>query len=293
MNIAIIGGSGNMGKWSARYLMDEKIKVVITGRNRTKLQKAAKDLGVPYASNIEAVKTADVVILSLPPDVFESVVEEIASHTKDKQLIIDITSVKTMPVDIMHRYIKKGTILGMHPVFGPGAKSLANQNFVLTPVNNREIELAKKIKVYLEERKANVSIMTPQEHDEMMTVVLGLAHFIAIVAADTLLSFDKFQEMKQIGGTTFKLLYTLVESVISEDPQLYASLQMNFPNISTIEGGFLNNTQIWADLVRNKDTHSFADRMSSLRDKLEITDPLFRRAYENMYKVNAVLKPKP
>ena len=50
--------------------------------------------------------------------------------------------------------------------------------------------------------------MTPQEHDQMMSVVLGLAHFIAIVSADTLLSFEKFQEMKKIGGTTFKILYT-------------------------------------------------------------------------------------
>ena len=41
--------------------------------------------------------------------------------------------------------------------------------------------------------------------------------------------------MKKIGGTTFKLLYTLIESVISEDPELYASLQMSFPNIKEVE----------------------------------------------------------
>ena len=85
---------------------------------------------------------------------------------------------------------------------------------------------------YLEARGANVSVMTPAEHDRMMTVVLGLAHFIAIVSADTLLSLENFAEMKKIGGTTFKVLYTLVESVISEDPELYASLQMSFPDIT-------------------------------------------------------------
>ncbi|GAI64600.1 unnamed protein product, partial [marine sediment metagenome] len=30
---------------------------------------------------------------------------------------------------------------------------------------------------------------------------------------------------------TYKVLLTLVESVLSEDPELYASLQMNLPNI--------------------------------------------------------------
>src|SRR4030042_1265160 len=161
----------------------------------------------------------------------------------------------------MHEYIKKCTILGTHPVFGPGAKSLSNQNFVLTPTNKKESAFAEKVKKYLESKGANVSIMTPKQHDETMTVVLGLAHFIAIVSADTLLSFENFQEMKKIGGTTFKLLYTLVESVISEDPQLYASLQMSFPDISKVESLFRENTKLWADMVKNKDRDGFARRM--------------------------------
>ena len=138
------------------------------------------------------------------------------------------------------------TKAGGNPVFGPGAKSLAHHNFVLTPTNDKEAALAAKVKQYLEERKANVAVMTPAEHDEMMTVVLALAHFIAIVAGDTLLGFEKLAAMQPVGGTTFKLLYTLVESVISEDPQLYASLQMSFPDAAKVEGQFIRKAQLWA-----------------------------------------------
>jgi prephenate dehydrogenase len=285
MKIAIIGGSGNMGRWFARYLTKEGKQVIITGRNQEKLLSAGKELGIPTATNIEAVKQADVVIISVPLDTFELVVKEIAPHTRQKQIIVDITSLKSRPVEIMHRHITKGIVLGTHPVFGPGAKDIARQNFVLTPTNKDETALADNIKQRLEDRAAIVSIMTPQAHDEIMTVVLGLTHFIAIVSADTLLSFDKFQEMKKIGGTTFKVLYTLIESVISEDPQLYASLQMNFPNIRNVETLFQTNTEIWADMVRNKDKQKFAQRMDSLREKLGRTDPAFRSAYENMYKI--------
>ncbi|MDP2919151.1 MAG: prephenate dehydrogenase/arogenate dehydrogenase family protein, partial [Dehalococcoidia bacterium] len=159
------------------------------------------------------------------------------------------------------------------------------QNFVLTPTNEKERELARKVEKFLAEHGAQVSIMSPQEHDEIMSVVLGLAHFIAIVSADTLLGFKNFAEMKKIGGTTFKVLYTLVESVISEDPQLYATLQVNFPDISRIEGLFQKNTALWAEMVRNKDKEGFAKRMAELREKLEKTDPAFRHAYENMYRI--------
>jgi prephenate dehydrogenase len=283
--IGIIGGAGNMGKWFARYLLKEGMSVVISGRNQEKLRKAGKELGIPTASNVEVVRQSDVVIISVPPDALETVVKEIAPHTRQQQMIVDVTSVKRQPVEIMHHYIKKGSILGTHPVFGPGAKSLVNQNFVLTPTNKKEMALANRVKKYLESKKANVSVMTPQQHDETMTVVLGLAHFIAIVSADTLLGFENFPEMKKIGGTTFKLLYTLVESVISEDPELYASLQMSFPDISKVETLFQKNTKLWADMVKNKDQAGFARKMSVLHNKLEKTDPAFRQAYKNMYKI--------
>ena len=37
MKAAIIGGSGKMGQWLARHLLQEGIEVVITGRNQEKL----------------------------------------------------------------------------------------------------------------------------------------------------------------------------------------------------------------------------------------------------------------
>jgi len=285
MKVAIIGGSGKMGLWIARHVLQDGMQVVITGRNQEKLLAAGKELGVPISTNIEAIKQAKVIILSVPLENFEAVVKEIAPYVRQEQLVMDVTSLKTKPVEIMHRYIKKGSILGTHPVFGPGAKSAANQNFVLTPTNEKETALAEKVKHYLVKKKANVTIITPQEHDRMMSVVLGLAHFIAIVSADTLLGFENFQEMKKIGGTTFKLLYTLIESVVSEDPELYASLQMSFPDIKQVESLFQSNAKAWADMVKANDRQGFAIKMNTLKQKLEKTDPAFRHAYENMYRI--------
>ena len=137
----------------------------------------------------------------------------------------------------------------------------------------------------LEERGARATLMTPREHDEAMTVILGLAHFIAIVSADSLLARRNFQRMKDVGGTTFKVLYTLVESVISEDPELYASLQMGFPGIDEIEEDFMKRVETWAGLVKHRDRPAFVERMNSLKTALEETDPSFEKAYEKMYRL--------
>ena len=274
-----------MGQWFARLLAQEGNEVLLVGRSEEKLRTVQQELDVDITTDVGRVGEANAIILSVPLDTFEAVVKQIAPHTHSGQSVVDFTSLKAEPVDIMHRHITSAVILGTHPVFGPGAKSLVNQNFVLTPTNDGETALADKVRDYLDTRGARVSLMAPEEHDRMMTVILGLAHFIAIASADTLLSMERFQEMKQIGGTTFRVLYTLMESVISEDPELYASLQMSFPDIGEIEGQFQQSVKTWADLVKSGDRQAFVDRMSALKDRLEETDPHFQKAYEDMYRI--------
>jgi len=285
MKVAIIGGSGKMGRWFANFLLKDGKDVIITGRNQRKLLEIKQQLGVEVATNTEAVKSADAVLISVPIANFEEVVEQIHPYIHPEQVIIDITSIKVFPVEIMHKYIKTGTTLGVHPMFGPGARDIANHNFVLTPTNEAETALAQKIRGYLETRGARVTVMTPQEHDEMMSVILGLSHFIAIVSADTLLSLDNLKQLEAIGGSTYKVLLTLAGSVISEEPELYASLQMSLPNMAEIEKLFQEKAKGWVDLVKNKDRLEFVNRMNILKNSLEKGDLDFRKAYENMYKI--------
>ena len=285
MKVAIIGGTGKMGRWFANLLTKDGKDVLITGRSEQKLREVKEQLRVETSTSLAAVKSADVVIISVPIDTFEAVVRELQPHTRAEQIILDVTSIKAAPVDIMHRYLKSASVLGTHPVFGPGARDLVNKNFVLTPTNEKEQALAEKVSQYLEKLGAKVSLMPPQEHDKMMAVVLGLSHFIAIVSADTLLGLGKLKTMGDIGGSTYKLLRTLAESVVSEDAEFYASLQMNLPGLPEMQELFQKNSAAWANMVKNKDRSEFAKKMNSLRTSLEKSDPDFHKAYENMYKL--------
>ena len=288
MRVAIIGGSGKMGQWFAGFLLKDGKEVILIGRNEKKLLEAKQQLGVEVTTKFSpAVESADVVLISVPIDSFEEVVKQLQPHLQPQQIVIDITSVKASPVAAMHKYLKAGVVLGAHPVFGPGARDIVDQNFVLTPTNAKETALAQKVRQYLEARGATVTLMTPREHDKMMAVVLGLSHFIALVSIDTLLNLGQLKKMKAISGSTYRVLLTLAESVISEDPELYASLQMNLPEITEIEGLFQKQSKTWSDIVKNKDRPEFVKRMNVLRKKLEKSDPEFRKAYENMYNIPA------
>lgn len=274
-----------MGRWFARFLLEEGKEVIITGRDQRKLEEAKEQLGAEVATNVEAVKSADVVVLSVPIDNFEEVVEQISPHIHPGQIVIDITSVKAHPVEIMHKHIKSGLMLGTHPMFGPGAKGIANHNFILTPTNDAERAFAQKVKGYLEARGARTILMTPDEHDEIMSLVLGLCHFIALVSADTLLSLDGLKPAAASGGISYKLLQTLVEGVLSEDPEFYASLQMALPNMAEIETLFQKKVKTWVDIVRKRDKGRFVKRMNSLRNRLKEVDTNFDKAYAKIYEL--------
>jgi prephenate dehydrogenase len=290
MKIAIIGGSGRMGHWFAAFLDAAGKDVLLIGRNYKKLEQSRGSLKASLSTDIADAAAADAVIISVPVDYFEETVRKLSPHTHPRQIILDVTSVKALPVTIMHKYIKKGQILGTHPVFGPGARSLANQNCVLTPTNERENGLAEKVKTFLESNGARVSLMTPDEHDDMMAVTLGLAHFIAIASADSLVNFEKLREMEAIGGITYKVLLTLVESVISEDAELYASLQMSLPRLPQFQQRFQQSCRDWAEIVQQKDSRQFVQRMKAIRSKLEASNPDFGKSYDNMYKIAEVLE---
>jgi len=269
MKVAIIGGTGKMGRWFAKFFLDEGMQVIVSGRSKEKLLKTKDELGVEIDDNVNAVKNADRVLISVPIENFKEVVKEIHSHIRPHQVVMDICSVKEFPVQVMHEYIKTGTTLGTHPMFGPGTESIQNQNFILTPTNDKERKFANDFKGWLEKKHVNVSIMSPRKHDELMSAVLGLPHFIGIVVYDTLTNCVDLAETRKAAGPSYKLLLALAETVVSQDPEFCASLQMNLPMAESVEGFFCEKSMEWLNEIRRKDKSAFADKMRVARAKLE------------------------
>ena len=177
MRVAVIG-AGKMGRWFTRFFKDEGYSVVVSSRTRSKAEALRDEFGAEAAdSNVEAVQGADWILLCVSLDGLEPVLKEIGSHIRAGQVVMDIGSIKEIPVQLLHKYVENGVTLGTHPVFGPGAKSLGGQNFVLTPVDEEERRFATEFRDWLEERGAEVAILAPRRHDELMALVLGFSSF--------------------------------------------------------------------------------------------------------------------
>jgi len=274
-----------MGVWFARFFLEEGYSVVVADRNKEKLSKLKSEIPVETGGFVEAVQNADRVLICVSISAFEAVVKTISAAVRDKQVVMDICSVKDFPVTVMHKYLRTGLILGTHPVFGPGSKDVENRAFVLTPTNDEEKEFAESCKKWLEKRKARVFVMSPKRHDELMSVVLGFPHFLGLVACETLLEQDDYPETKNVAGTTYRLLLTLAEVTAQETPDLFASLQLRLPDLEKIEGSFIEKAQEWLSLIKKQDSAAIASRMEQLKAKLAKTSRDYARSYEIMCKM--------
>jgi prephenate dehydrogenase len=278
-------GAGKMGVWFAKFCKENGEQVILSDRKKEKLTKLGKELGVETADFVDAVKKADNIVICVSIDAFEEIVKKIAPSVREEQTVVDICSIKEQPVSIMHQYIKKGLILGTHPVFGPGSPSVKHKAYILTPTNAREQAFAEKYKGWLEEVGARVFIMSPKKHDELMSIVLGLPHFVGLVACATLLEQPDFLETKKVAGTTYRMLFTLAEATALENPELFSSLQFSLPEMEEIENLFIEKAREWLRLIKQKDPRAIAARMDALKLKLMKTSRDYERSYEIMYKM--------
>lgn len=284
MKTAILG-AGKMGVWFAKFCKEKGDTIVIADRNAEKLAKLKKELNVEVADFPDAVKDADRVLICTSISSFEEIVKKIAPAIHKGQPVMDVCSIKEYPVNIMHQYLKGALVLGTHPVFGPGSNGVKHKAYVLTPTNPQEAAYAEQYKAWLEKEEAHVFIMTPQKHDELMSIVLGLPHFLGLVACETLLEQPSFPESKKLAGTTYRMLFTLAEATAQETPDLYANVQTKLAGLDKIEEHFIANAQEWLDLMKKKDSKAIIERMDRLRAKLAKVDSDYGKSYEVMYKM--------
>jgi prephenate dehydrogenase len=284
MRIAILG-AGKMGVWFAKFFLAEGYSVVVADRKKEKLTKLKQELAVETADFTEAVENADRVLICVSISAFEEIVKKISPAVRNGQIVMDICSIKDFPVETMHKHLKGCLVLGMHPVFGPGSTTIENKTFVLTPTNSQEEAFAADLKKWLETKKARVFVMPPQKHDQLMSVVLGLPHFLGLVACDTLLEQADYPETKDVAGTTYRMLFTLAEVAALENPELFASLQLSLPELEKIEGSFIEKANEWLNLIKQKDHAAITRKMEQLKAKLTKASGDYEQSYKTMYKM--------
>ncbi len=165
-------------------------EVVIATRSADTLKRAEElQLGDRYTtSSAEAVKDADLVIVSVPVGASESVAKEIADSLKPGAIVTDVGSTKASVIAQMQPHMPPHVhFIPGHPLAGT-EKSGPDAGFpglfegrwcIFTPIAGTDETALKTLRLFWEALGSKVDEMDPAHHDKVLAIVSHLPHLIA------------------------------------------------------------------------------------------------------------------
>ncbi|WP_322989200.1 prephenate/arogenate dehydrogenase family protein [Hoeflea sp.] len=210
-NVALIG-IGLIGSSLARVIAAKGLAghvAIATRSAETLAQAQALELGDSYyQSNAEAVRDADLVIVSVPVGASEAVAIEIGPHLKPGAIVTDVGSTKASVVRQMAPHIPAHAhFIAGHPIAGTEqsgpaagfAELFQDRWCILTPTEGTDADAIERLGQFWQACGSTVDRMDPDHHDLVLAIVSHLPHIIAyniVGTADDLEAVTKSEVIK-------------------------------------------------------------------------------------------------
>lgn len=211
IEIGIVGGHGKMGRWFHRYFEELGYRVSMADLD-TEIM--AEDLA----------PRCDVLLVAVPLQHTVEVVRNIGHLVRDDALLMDIASIKSEVLRTMLE-VSSSSVIGTHPLFGPGEPNITGQTVVLCPGRGRKWQ--DWLNNLLLESGAQVEVVEPEVHDFYMAVVQGLTHFSTLVLGLTIDSLGMdLKSLKRFATPAFHRRLMEISHLLDQDADLYAAMPM-------------------------------------------------------------------
>jgi len=216
--VALIG-IGLIGSSIAHALREHRLAehIAISTQSSATLARAEElRLGDSYHTGAEeAVKDADIVIISVPLSACQAVAIKIAGALKLGAIVTDVSSCKASVIADMGPHIPAGVhFVPGHPIAGTehsgpdaGFASLFEGRWcILTPPKNTDENAVDKISDLWKAMGSMVEVMEPEHHDQVLAITSHLPHLIAYSIVDTAtnLQDDLKQEVIKFSASGFR-----------------------------------------------------------------------------------------
>jgi prephenate dehydrogenase len=173
---------------------------------------------------VGAILKTDYVLLCTPTKRTTEIVRLIAKEMQRGSYLIEISSQKFKTAQTLLKTPSRVNPVCIHPMFGPGTKSIDGKNIIIIPIKDAKKELSITKLLF---PKANFVTIDAVEHDKKIAVILGLTHIINIAFANILAKDEKISLTEKMSGTTFKAQKIIAESILTESPELIETIISN------------------------------------------------------------------
>ena len=248
--VAVIGGRGRLGAVITQLFADLGHSVLVADESTPR-------------SPVDAARTADVTIVSVPIDATEGVIRAIGPHVREDALLMDVTSIKQAPVEAMLT-ATRGSVVGTHPMFGPSVHTLQGQRVVVCRA--RGDDWADWVSAAFRARGLLVTEATAAQHDRVMSVVQVLTHFQTQVLGLTLARLGiPLDETRGFTSPAYLLELYVAARHFAQDPGLYGPIEMRNPGTPEVAETFAAVARELGAVLGSGDQAGFAARFDEVR----------------------------
>lgn len=211
-NILIVG-LGLIGGSYARALTKQGYKVSAITRTQSSIDYAVKENiinnGFSYVDE-DTVKSADIIVFALYPEVFYDWIYKYQHLFKSGAVITDVTGVKSCIVYKIQEILREDVeFIAAHPMAGREVYGVENSddkifkgaNYIVVPTDkNTEsgVSLCSELGQILGFNR--ISVLSPEEHDEIIAFVSQLTHCIAV----SLMTCSENEKLVAYTGDSFR-----------------------------------------------------------------------------------------
>ena len=222
----------------------------------------------------EYVGQFDLVVFALYPNVFINWIEKYHNYFKKGAILTDVTGVKKDIVYKVQEILKDQDVefIGAHPMAGKEVYGVQNAsktlfdgaNYIITPTNkNSQDVIDVSIKLAKELGFKKVSVLSVEEHDEMIAFLSQLTHCIAI----SLMTCKESTHLKDYTGDSFRDLTRIAK--INED--MWSELFM----LNKKE--LLSQMELFENKFAQLKTALINDDVETMKDMMRLST--FRRSF--------------
>ena len=265
-NILIVG-LGLMGGSYARALSRLGYHVAAVDTREQSIEYALREGMIEEGDvsvNSHLVSEADAVIFGLYPSIFKEWIMTHQHQFRPGTMITDVTGVKSSVVyDIQAMLRDDIEYIAAHPMAGREVYGVENSddrmfhgaNYIVTPTEKNTpeaVEWCKDLGRILGFRK--ISVLTPEEHDDMIAFVSQLTHCIAV----SLMTCSDDRHLSDYTGDSFRDLTRIARINDSMWSELFL---MNKERLLARMDQFLEEFRGFRDMLAQDDREGMREKM--------------------------------
>ena len=274
----LIVGLGLIGGSYARALTGQGYRVTAIDKSESSIRYALHERIIAAGSTeVDAamVGEADIVVFALYPHVFIDWVREHQHLFKSGALLTDVTGVKASVVYEVQELLREDVeYIAAHPMAGREVYGVENSdrrifygaNYIVVPTERNTapaVELCRDLGEVL--GFARISVLSPEEHDEMIGFVSQLTHCIAV-------SLMTCSDNRHLVNYTCDSFRDLTRIARINDAMWSELFMLNREPLLRQMDTFLEEFSALRDIIADGDTDALRDKMRLSTERRALFD---------------------